>query len=188
MFFSCGIIIFGFTILFKPKQPVSILGMKLQGIISAAIPGLMQSLKSSLPALLPSFDNLESRLTKPENFEKIMPLIETHVDDFLRNKLSEAMPMISMFVGERTINQLKELFMRELKIIFPASIKSYIQGARTEFDPATLITDDMLQKAVTNIENQVHQIINSKRKKAILVFGVAGLLAGGLLDLLICCL
>lgn len=117
-----------------------------------------------------------------------MPLIETHVDDFLRNKLSESMPMISMFIGERTINQLKELFMRELKVIFPASIKSYLQGARTEFDPATLITDVMLQKAVVSIQDQMQQIINTNLNKAIFFFGVAGLIAGLLLDLLLCCI
>lgn len=188
MLFSCGIILFLFSILFKPNQPFTILGYKIQGIIPAALPGLMQSLKSFLPAMLPSFDSLEARFTKAENFEKIMPLIENHVDDFLRNKLSESMPMISMFIGDRTINQLKELFMRELRIIFPASIKSYLQGASAEFDSATLITDDMLKQAVATVQNNLQQIIHAKRKKALLIFGVAGLVGGIVLDLIICCL
>lgn len=188
MLFSCGIILFLTYILFKPAEPISILGYKIQGIIPASLPGLIQHLKSSLPTLLPSFDSLEARFTKTENFEKIMPLIENHVDDFLRNKLSESMPMISMFIGDRTINQLKELFMRELRIIFPASIKSYLQGASAEFDPATLITDDMLKQAVSSIHKNIHQSIIAKRKKALILFGGVGLLAGITLDLIICCI
>jgi hypothetical protein len=49
----------------------------------------------------------------------ILPLADTHVDDFLRNKLPKAMPVMSMLVGEKTIAQLKAVFMEELQNLLP---------------------------------------------------------------------
>lgn len=173
------------TILMKPKQPIHFFGMKFQGIIPASLPKFTQYFKKTIPALLPSFQSIEEKFIQPENFEKIMPQIEQHVDDFLRNKLSESMPMISMFIGDRTINQLKELFMKELKIIFPASIQSYIRGAGASFNSASLITDEMLQQAISTVEENLYRIILSKQRKLVLLFGAIGLIGGLILDVLI---
>ena len=49
----------------------------------------------------------------------ILPLADTHVDDFLRNKLPKAMPVMSMLVGDKTIAQLKAVFMDELRTLLP---------------------------------------------------------------------
>lgn len=49
----------------------------------------------------------------------ILPLADTHVDDFLRNKLPKKMPVMSMLVGDKTIAQLKAVFMEELQDLLP---------------------------------------------------------------------
>ncbi len=183
--FSCGIILLLTTMLFHPKKPIHILGWGIQGFIPASLPNFTISLKNQIPNLLPSFQSIEEKLLQPENFEKIMPMIEEHIDDFLRNKLSESMPMISMFIGDRTINQLKELFMKELTVIFPATIQSYIRGAGASLYPASLITDEMLQKAVSVVEKNLYQILKSKKQYLIFLFALIGFVAGLLLDLLL---
>lgn len=53
------------------------------------------------------------------NFEAVLPFIDTKLDNFFKHKLSEKLPMISMFIGDKTINQLKEVFIEELKQLFP---------------------------------------------------------------------
>ncbi|WP_315814403.1 hypothetical protein [Paraflavitalea speifideaquila] len=53
--------------------------------------------------------------------------MEVHVDEFLRKGLPKAFPMISTFIGERTINQLKEIFLKELETIFPVVMKGYVK-------------------------------------------------------------
>ena len=58
-------------------------------------------------------------------FENIQPLVESQIDNFLRHKLSKAMPMLSMFIGEKTIIQLKTVFMKELEEIFPGVMGKY---------------------------------------------------------------
>jgi hypothetical protein len=36
------------------------------------------------------------------------------------------MPMIGMFIGEKTINELKAVFITELESLFPVIMKSYL--------------------------------------------------------------
>jgi len=74
--------------------------------------------------IFPSED-IKSLLTHPDNFQRIRPHIEGHIDRFLKVKLAEKMPMISMFIGDNTIRQLKAVFMEELEQLFPQVMVEY---------------------------------------------------------------
>jgi hypothetical protein len=64
-------------------------------------------------------------LTKNDPFDHLKPVINEKLDDFFRHKLSAKLPMISMFIGEKTIEELKEVFMEELALLFPLLISEY---------------------------------------------------------------
>ena len=64
-------------------------------------------------------------LTKYDPFEAMKPVINDKLDDFFRHKLSAKLPMISMFIGEKTIEELKEVFMEELALLFPMLISEF---------------------------------------------------------------
>jgi hypothetical protein len=53
---------------------------------------------------------------------EVLPLAETEVDIFLREKLPKAMPVVGMLIGEKTITQFKAIFMEELGTLLPAFI------------------------------------------------------------------
>lgn len=178
MLFSCGIILFLTYILFKPAEPISILGYKIQGIIPASLPGLIQHLKSSLPTLLPSFDSLEARFTKTENFEKIMPLIENHVDDFLRNRLSVEMPVISMFIGDKTISKLKGAFMTEIESLFPVVMKQYAANLKTELDLEHIVIQKVAGFSSDKLEEVLYQIMSKEFRFVEIIGAVIGFIIG----------
>jgi hypothetical protein len=64
-------------------------------------------------------------LTKNDPFEAMKPVINDKLDDFFRHKLSAKLPMISMFIGDKTIEELKEVFMEELALLFPMLISEF---------------------------------------------------------------
>ena len=64
-------------------------------------------------------------LTQNDHFDALKPLVNEKLDDFFRHKLSSKLPMISMFIGEKTIEELKAVFMEELELLFPALINSF---------------------------------------------------------------
>ena len=64
-------------------------------------------------------------LTKNDPFEEMKPVINDKLDDFFRHKLSAKLPMISMFIGDKTIEELKAVFMEELALLFPLFISEF---------------------------------------------------------------
>ncbi|HEY9362393.1 MAG TPA: hypothetical protein VIQ00_03960 [Chitinophagaceae bacterium] len=118
-------------------------------------------------------------LNSKDAYEKLVPQIEQHIDTFLNVKLVKEMPYLGMLVGDKTINSLKKIFMQELEILFPETIKSYA---------ADLVTEKNVSKIISEkISGLPASRINSFYKKPIMLFHFWGLLLGfitGLLQLL----
>jgi uncharacterized membrane protein YheB (UPF0754 family) len=105
-----------------------------------------------------SLADIEKKINDPENIKKVMPVVESHVDDFLRNKLKEKMPMIGMLIGDKTINSLKEVFLKEIEDMFPQVMNKFTGNLQQEFDIQTLviarinaISPDELQKMISPV-------------------------------------
>src|SRR5688500_1811288 len=111
--------------LFHPKEPKRILGITFHGIFPKRQKKYAEKLGKMISTEFLSFEDIEQKIANPQNLEKLMPMIEAHVDNFLRNKLSDEMPFLSLFIGDKTIKSLKKIFMQELEILFPQIMKSY---------------------------------------------------------------
>jgi hypothetical protein len=81
----------------------------------------------------------------PSQLAPLLPLIDARLDDFFRNKLAEKLPMISMFIGDKTIQQLKEVFMEELQLLFPELIEQFSEQLQAELTTQlqTTLTDQL---------------------------------------------
>ena len=104
--------------LFHPREPKKILGITFHGIFPKRQQQFAEKLGKLVSAEFLSFDDIEQKISNPENLKKVMPMIETHVDDFLSNRLKDEMPVISMFIGDKTITNLKNMFMKEIESFF----------------------------------------------------------------------
>lgn len=123
-----------------------------------------KQIMKGLPKIINSVFSISQEA--PAAFEQMRPLVETKIDEFLRVKLPQSMPMISMFVGDKTINQLKTVFMSELELIFPEVIGDYSAGL------------------LPLIENRM-MMIAQKALSRLLFYGLLAGLATGLIQLLI---
>lgn len=164
--------------LFHPKKPVRIFGFTIQGVFHKRQLQFAQQLGSLVSQELMSFSDIEEKITSTDNVKKIMPIAEKHIDEFLRSKLGEAFPMIGMFIGERTINQLKTLFMNELEIIFPVIIKGYMQNLQQELNLEQIVTSKVSAFSMEKLEAIFNQAL-AKEFRHIQIFGVVlGFLLG----------
>jgi len=125
-----------------------------------------------------SFSELEAKVTSVENIEKIMPLAEGHIDHFLRNKLGQAFPMISMFIGDKTINQLKGIFMEELATIFPQLLKSYVGNLQQQLDLEQVVTQKIANIPPGKLETVLRQELAKEFRFIQLLGLITGLFAG----------
>lgn len=70
---------------------------------------------------------------KDAQFESILPFIDQQLNEFFTHKLGAKLPMVSMFIGEKTVDQLKAVFIDELREIFPTLIKHLAEKTKEEF-------------------------------------------------------
>jgi len=164
--------------LFHPRDPINILGIKIQGIFPKNQKLIAQKLGQVVSRELLSFAEIEKKVTDPENLSKLKPEIEKHIDSFLRDKLKDTFPMLSMFIGDKTINQLKAAFLMELESLFPVLMKSYMTKLEQELDLEKIVTEKVANFSSNKLEDILNQITKKEFKFLELVGAVFGMMIG----------
>ena len=139
------------------------------GIAEKISNSLQNQLKENGPKLVAS-------ITNQNTVEKIRPMMEEEVEKFLREKLPAQMPMISMFIGDRTINQLKEIFVSEVEVIFPKFMEKYV--SENILNNSNL-NDQIKETIEKTLIASIPQIVKQQSFRFLLIL----LLAGGVIGL-----
>ncbi len=164
--------------LFRPRKPVRVFGITIQGIFPARQPQFAQRIGALVTSELVSFSEIEAKITSEESVKKIMPVAELHIDDFLRNKLKEAFPMIGMLIGEKTIGTLKTIFMNELETIFPVIMKEYVKNLQQDLDLEKMVAAKIAALSTDKLETAIYEGLKKELRQAGFFFGLLGFLIG----------
>ena len=164
--------------LFHPKEPKRILGITFHGIFPKRQKKFAEKLGKMISTEFLSFEDIEQKIANPQNLEKLMPMIEAHVDNFLRNKLSDEMPFLSLFIGDKTIKSLKKIFMQELEILFPQIMKSYAAHLQEELDLEKIVTEKVSAFSTDKLEDILYQIMSKEFRFVEILGGVIGFIIG----------
>ena len=164
--------------LFHPKDPKRILGITFHGIFPKRQKIFAEKLGKMISVEFLSFEDIEQKIANPENLQKLMPMVEAHVDNFLRNKLSDEMPFLSLFIGDKTIKSLKKIFMQELEILFPQIMKSYVGHLQEELDLEKIVTEKVSAFSSDKLEDILYQIMSKEFRFVEILGGVIGFIIG----------
>ena len=177
--FSCWLVIkIFFTILFRPHQPKSILGFQVQGILPKKQSTIAVGAGKIVAEQFLSLKTIEDKISDPSTLQKIMPLIEEHIDDFLRNKLKKEMPFIGMFVGDKTLSSLKKVFMTELETLFPNIMRSYASNLITDLNIEHLVSQKIATASIQEVEILVRKNFSKELRLAELMSASIGSIIG----------
>jgi len=164
--------------LFHPKEPKRILGITFHGIFPKRQKIFAEKLGKMISTEFLSFEDIEQKIANPENLQKLMPMVEAHVDNFLRNKLGDEMPFLSLFIGDKTIRSLKKIFMQELEILFPQIMKNYAGHLQEELDLERIVTDKVSAFSSDKLEDILYQIMSKEFRFVEILGGVIGFIIG----------
>lgn len=164
---------------FSPVAPVKIAGITVQGIFPKMQPQL--AIKAGEYAgreMAQLAGGLEEKINNPANFEKIRPFIEDHIDNFLRHKLKEQMPMISMFIGDKTIVTLKTVFIQEIENLFPQVMQQMAGNIQNELNLQKLVTEKVVAISPAKLKKDFYREFSQQINHASLLGASIGLLIG----------
>ncbi len=164
--------------LFHPRDPKKILGITFQGIFPKRQKQFAEKLGKIISSEFLSFEDIETKLSSPENLQKIMPVIESHIDGFLKERLTQEMPVISMFIGDKTVHKLKGALMTEIESLFPIVMKQYASNLKSELDLETIVTAKVSEFSSDKLEEMLYQIMSKEFRFVEIIGGVIGFLIG----------
>ena len=163
--------------LFHPRKPRKLAGIVFQGIFPKRREEFAIKLGKTVKDNF-SLGSLEEKISNPENIQRLLPLIEDHIDDFLRNRLGKEMPMIAMFIGDKTIGKLKAAFLKEIELLFPQVMKQYASNLATEFDIELLVIEKFNAFPADDLEKLVYTGMKKELKLARVSGALIGFLVG----------
>lgn len=160
----------------------------LRVFLDRVLPRKKEALGRQLGQVLASgftpFDVLEEKLNDPRNLQSVLPVVETHIDHFLNEKLKTEMPMVSMFIGNKTTDKLKEVFMREIELILPKVIGHFASGLREQVQLDMLVAEKIGAIPDERLRDLVSRGTKGSRKTILLLGALTGCVTGLLLLLL----
>ena len=159
--------------LYQPRLPRKILGITFHGFIYRKQAQLAAKAGDLGSGLFEGID-IEQQVNNPANLTGVMPMIDKHVDDFLKNKLTKEMPVLSMFIGDKTIATLKKTFMQEIEILLPQVISGFAGNLKAKLNPAQIIQ----QKIAEIPPGKLEQIFTRQLSAEMRFIPLLGMLIG----------
>ena len=164
--------------LFHPREPRKLLGITFHGIFPKRQLVFAAKLGKLVSDELLSFSDISSKLTHPNNLKSVLPVIEKHIDRFLREQLPEQMPVISMFIGESTILELKAVFVKQLEAIFPEVMQTYVHTLKDQLDLEAIVTHKVAGFSSDKMEQILMSIMQKEFRFVEIIGGILGFLIG----------
>ncbi len=164
--------------LFHPREPKKILGITFQGIFPKRQTQFAIKLGKLVSNELLSFDEIEKKISNPANIQKLLPILEQHIDIFLKEKLTAQIPMIGMLIGDKTIGIVKGVFMKELEELFPVLMKQYMTSLENELDLEKIVTEKVGKFSSDKLEDILNQIMSTEFRFVEIIGAVLGFIIG----------
>ena len=164
--------------LFHPKEPRRFLGITFHGIFPKRQQQFAQKLGTTVANELLHFDEIADRINDPQSLQKVKPFIEAHINHFLEKKLQEKLPVISMFIGEGTLQKLKEGLMEEIDVLLPELIQQFTHNLAEHIDIEKIVTEKVANFSSDKLEAILIGIMQKEFRFVEIIGGVLGFLIG----------
>lgn len=164
--------------LFHPKEPVRFLGLTIQGIFPKRQAQFAASLGSLVSRELISFDDIARRIHSPETLQKVLPVVEEKVHQYIHVKLKEEMPLLSMFINEKTMSSIQAGIVKEFEAMFPVMLDKLTTGMQQELNVERLVTDKVAAFSSDKLEAILFSIMSREFRFVEIVGAVLGFLIG----------
>ena len=164
--------------LFHPREPFKFLGLTIQGIFPKRQQQFAEKLGKLVSEELLSFKDISHKITDPSNLDQLLPYVEDHIDNFLKVKLKESMPVVGMFIGDKTVGQLKAVFVEELRELFPTLMERYMVSLQEQLDLEKIVVEKVRSFSSDKLEEILLQIMAKEFRFVEILGGVVGLLIG----------
>ena len=164
--------------LFYPRNPVNFGLFKIQGVFPKRQKMFAERISKVVGEELIHIDEIKEAIKKPENLEEVYDLIDEKIESFLKTKLGQAMPLLAMFINDKTVATIKEVLSDEVKGMLPTAIDRFADNLEKHFDIQQVVFEKVAAFPVEKLENVLMGILQKELKFIEIVGAVLGAIIG----------
>ncbi|MFN4896858.1 MAG: DUF445 domain-containing protein [Pseudomonadota bacterium] len=165
------------AMLFRPHRPVSVLGVKLQGLVPRRQREIAQSLGAMIERDLFSHEDIQQALKSVETAEEASLFLNEQIDLFVQ-KLAGQNPMVGMFMQGPLLDQVKGLLREQMSERFPSLLERIVQRAEDKLDVSEIVRAKVEAFDLTKLEAIIHEVSARELKTIEVLGGVLGFIVG----------
>ena len=163
--------------LFHPKKPIKLLFFQIQGIFHRRQKDIALKLGQTIEKKLFSHSDIHELISSPDFVQKLIPLVEKHLDDFVENRLRDIHPMLVM-IPDMMLEIIKEKLLEEFTSFIPKVLEGAGDALESQINVKEIIREKIENFDVSELEDILFSILKSEFKMIEYIGGVLGFLIG----------
>lgn len=166
-------------LLFKPENPVSILGLfKIQGIFPKRQSLLATRIGRMVADELLSFDDLKKTIQSPESLSVIIDHISKKINDYFERLMNDYR-WAGALVGSKTRDKIKRSLLDEIEQLLPQTIALYASNLEKKIK-----IDEIVAEKVKNLKSaELSRMLNNVLQKEFRFIEILGAIIGLIIGL-----
>ena len=163
--------------IFRPKEPVSVLGLKIWGLIPKRKSDLARKIGETVEKELISHQDLHKIVNTGEFHEEVLRSVVDAIEKFIEQKLGTN-PIVSLMLNGDIAGQIKEIVKDELREMLPEFIEKIFQKMEDRLDFKEIVRSKIEGFDLSRLERIIYNIA-AKELRSIEIFGgILGFVVG----------
>ncbi|NLV17118.1 MAG: DUF445 family protein [Syntrophomonadaceae bacterium] len=161
--------------LFHPRDPISILGIKIQGLIPSRQAEMAEKIGEIVERELLSMDDLVEQISTPEMQAKMVAIVSGRV----RERIEEVIPsLIPQYLIRVLSDAVEGIIIKEAGIIVDQVVENAGQKLTREIRVNEIVKQRVMSFEVTRMEKLVKEVASKELNRIEILGGVLGFIIG----------
>ncbi|MFP4213726.1 MAG: DUF445 domain-containing protein [Desulfohalobiaceae bacterium] len=166
--------------LFRPRQPVHVLGFTWQGLMPKRQKELAQKLGELVEQELVNHQDIDQALHDPEFQDRLRYLVDVYVQSFIQNKLCAIHPMLASLLQGQILQRIKGLIVHEVEKFIPQMVEHASYELRQRFRFSRIVQEKIESFSMSKLEALVYGMMKTELRFIVFLGAVLGFLIGSL--------
>ncbi len=163
--------------IFRPRKEISILGVKVIGLIPKRKAALAEKIAQTVEKELISHKDIRAIIQTEDFHAQMSSILRTKIEEFIIAKISSN-SLLAMFVTTDTIAKLSLVIMEELEKQLPGIIDDMFQKVEQKLDFNVIIRDKIMSYDLSKLESIIYNIADKELKAIEYLGGILGFVVG----------
>lgn len=164
--------------LFWPRKKIVFGPFSLQGIFPKRQEEVAERIGKLVSDELLSVHDIKDRINRPEALFMINQKVEAKIDEYLTSTFPANYPLISVFVGKKVKDKLKNDFLQEVDDLAPEIVEQYIINMEGQLNIEKIIKDRISVLSPAKLEELINQILEKEFRFIEFIGAVLGFVIG----------